>query len=150
MISKAPLDVTPTAELKSVLSTESTDLNPLNAIRVLRSAGGTLFTQATLHAELVQVEWAEEKSRLLKMHMATLLGFACLLCIMLMFSVLVLSLIWETAYRIPSIIGLIIVYGFGIAIAWSRFQMLSALGGQSFAATREELSADIALLKSRI
>lgn len=150
MIRKPVLEITRTAEPIPNPTTESADFNPLNVIHVLRSAGGALFTQATLHGQLAQVEWAEEKSRLLKMHMVTLLGFACLLCVMLLAGILVLSLSWETAYRIPSVIGLIAFYGLGIAIAWNRFQALSELGGRSFAATREELAADIALLKSKL
>lgn len=125
-------------------------MSPLDAIRMLRSAGGALFTQASLHGQLARVEWAEEKSRLLRMHLVTLLGFACLLCVMLLFGALVLSLSWDTAYRIPALIALIILYGVGIGMAWRRFSALSELGDQSFAATRAELAADLELIRSRL
>ncbi len=127
----------------------ATTINPLEVIRILRSAGGALLAQANLHGQLARVEWAEEKNRLLKMHLVTLLGFACLLCVMLFTGALVLAFSWETAYRIPAVAALIALYGLGVGIAWRRFQALSALSSQSFAATREEFAADMALLKSR-
>jgi uncharacterized membrane protein YqjE len=130
--------------------TESAEISPLDAIRVLRSAGKALFSQAALHGQLAGVEWAEEKQRWLKMLAVTLLGYACLLCAMLSAGALVLALCWETAYRIPAVTSLILLYGVGVGIAWRRFQALSALSAHTFAATREELAADMALLKSRL
>jgi uncharacterized membrane protein YqjE len=130
--------------------TESAEISPLDAIRILRSAGKALFSQAALHGQLAGVEWAEEKQRLLKMLAVTLLGYACLLCAMLCAGALVLTLSWETAYRIPALTVLIALYGVGVGIAWRRFQALSALSAQSFAATREELAADMALLKRHL
>lgn len=113
-------------------------------------AGGALFAQAALLGQLAWVEWAEEKSRLLKMLNVTLLGFACLLCVMLLAGVLVLLLSWGTAYRIPALTALIVIYGLGAGVAWRRLQALSALGDRSFAATRDELAAGVALLRSQL
>lgn len=129
---------------------DSTAIDLMNAIRILRSAGGTLFAQAALYGQLARVEWAEEKSRLVKMLVIALLGFACLLCAMLFTGALVLACSWETAYRIPAVMALIAAYGIGTSIAWHRLQILSALGDQAFAATREELAADIELIKSKL
>ena len=129
---------------------ESAAIHPLDAIRLLRSAGRTLISQAALHAQLARVEWEEEKSRLLKMLLVILLGFAGTLCVMMFVGVLVLAFSWETAYRIPASIGLIAVYALGVAIAWRRLQVLSALSGQAFAATREELAMDIAMIRSKL
>lgn len=120
----------------------------LDAIRILHSAGGALSVQASLHGQLAQVEWEEEKNRLLRMLVVTLLGFACLLCVLSFSGGLLLAATWDTAYRIPAAAGLVVAYGFGVAVAWQRFQALSALGGKVFAASREELAADAALLKS--
>ena len=139
-----------TSEPPSQPTPGSTTIDLMNAIRILRSAGGALFAQAVLYGQLVQVEWAEEKSRLLKMLVITLLGFACLLCVMLFVGALVLAFSWETAYRVPAVMTLIAVYGIGTYITWRRLHALSALGGQAFAATREELAADMALIKSRL
>jgi uncharacterized membrane protein YqjE len=132
------------------MTPDSTAINALGAIRTLRSAGGALIDQVALHGQLAQVEWGEEKNRLLRMLAGAALGFACLLCVMLSLGVLALALCWETVYRIPSAAVLVALYGLGIGFAWRRFAALSALGGQSFAATRIELAADLALLRSKL
>ena len=125
-------------------------INPLDAFRVLRSAGGALFDQAVLHGQLVRIEFKEEKIRLLKVFIVTLLVVACLLCLMLFAGVLVLAFSWNTAYRIPAATTLIAVYMVGSGIAWLRLKTLLARGDQAFAATREELATDIAIIKSRL
>lgn len=127
---------------------ESIDL--LNVLRIARSAGGALCTQLSLYGKLAHIEWQEEKNRLFKMLMLGLLGFACTLCFMLYIGLLVLVLSWETNYRILALASLIVINGFGIGIAWYGFQNLSARNKQSFAATREELATDLALIKSRL
>ena len=127
-----------------------TDVNPLDALRILQSAGGALLTQASLHAQLVQVEWAEEKQRVLSMYWVTQFGFIGLLCVLLSAGVLVLTISWHTPYRIASVIVLLAVYAVGTALAWRRFQALAARGDKSFAVTRAEFVADLALLKSKL
>jgi uncharacterized membrane protein YqjE len=129
---------------------EMTLINSLDIIRVLRSAGGALFAQLGLHGQLARAEWAAEKDRLLKMVVFALFGFVCGLCILFFSGALVLAYSWETAYRLHAIVALIVTYGLGIAIAWYRFQALSSLSSQAFAATREEISADIAMIKSKL
>lgn len=131
-------------------SPDATAINPLDVVRLLRSAGAALFTQASLHGQLARVEWAEEKNRLLHMLVTGLLAFAGLLCVMLLVGALVLAFSWNSGYRIPAAIGLVVAYGLATGFAWSRFRALSARGSQSFAATREELAADLALLRSKI
>jgi uncharacterized membrane protein YqjE len=90
------------------------------------------------------------ENRLMKMLVLAVLGFASLLCVMLFLGVLVLAYSWDTAYRIPAVMALIIVFGLVTGIAWRRFQALSAQSSQAFAATRDELAADLALLKSKL
>ncbi len=119
----------------------------LDVARLLQSASGALLAQTLLHGHLARVEWEEEKNRLLKMLLAILLGFAFLLCVLLFAGALVLAASWETAYRFPALLCLILFYGCGVAAAWWRFQVWSALGAQTFAATREELAADAGVLK---
>jgi uncharacterized membrane protein YqjE len=129
---------------------EITLMNSLEIVRVLRSAGGALFAQLGLHGDLARAEWAMEKDRLLKMLILTLVGFACGLCILFFTGALVLACSWETPFRLHAIFAVIATYGLGLAIAWTRFQTLSSLSNQAFAATREEISADIALIKSKL
>lgn len=129
---------------------DETVFNPLKAVHLLRAAGSALFAQASLHGKLVRVEWAEEKSRLLRLTATALLGFACLLCVMLFAGVLVLAVSWDTVYRIPAVIAVVAVYALGCGIAWHKLQELAAQGEQAFAATREEIAADLEMLKSRL
>jgi uncharacterized membrane protein YqjE len=119
-------------------------------LRIARTAGGALLAQAGLHAELLRVEWAEEKGRLQQMMLAMLLGFACLLGLMLALGALLLSLSWDTPYRIPAAAALVAAYGLGVVFACVRLRAQSSLGDQSFSATRAELAADIELLSSQL
>ena len=119
-------------------------------LRIARSAGGALLVQAGLHAQLLRIEWAETKGRLLKMLLATLVGLACLLGLMAATAVLLLAVCWNTPYRIPAVLALITLYGLGVALAWRQFQMQSTLNAESFAATRVELAEDLALLRSHL
>lgn len=123
-------------------------LGPLEAVRILHAAGGALLSQALLHAELAGVEWQEEKNRLLRMLAIALLGFACLLCTLLFAGGLALATAWETAYRVPTLAALVLTFAACTVAAWRYFQAQAALGKQSFAASREELAADTALLKA--
>lgn len=116
-------------------------------IELLDASGHSLFTQAALHAALVKVEWAEEQNRLLKMHLTTLLGLASLLCALLFLGVWVLFLSWDTEYRTHAFWVLILIFSTGTGIAALRFQQLSRKGTQSFAATRREIAADLAVLR---
>lgn len=122
----------------------------LGIIDLLEASGGALFTQAELHAALLKVEWAEEQNRLLKMHLTTLSGFACLLCTLLFSGLLALILSWEGSYRIPVLMMLILLFMAGTGMAWVYFQRLSRQGAKSFAATRKEIAADLAILRSKL
>lgn len=119
----------------------------MDALRLLLSAGGALLTQAELHGQLARLEWAEEKSRLQRMLVTGLLGFASLLSSMIFIGILVMATTWDTDYRLPSIIAVAALYGLATAFAWRRLRSLSALGEKAFAATRAELAADMALIR---
>lgn len=125
-------------------------LQLLDVVRLLRSASGALFAQAALHGELARVEWAEEKSRWMQMLAAALLGFAGLLSLLLCIGAAILLSSWGTAYWWPALLALLACYGIGTLFALRRFKILAARSSESFAATREELAADIALIKSKL
>ena len=129
---------------------EPAAFNPLDVVRLLGAAGGTLLRQATLHGDLARVEWAEEKARLSRMLAVALCGFASFLCAMLAIGALIIALSWDTTLRVPAALSLTAIYLVGTAIAWRRLKALSALGTEAFAATRDELAADLALLKSKL
>jgi uncharacterized membrane protein YqjE len=123
---------------------------PMDVVRLLHAGGGALVAQALLHGELAHVEWQEEKTRLLRMLAVTLLGFAGLLCALLFAGGLVVAAAWDTAYRLPALASLVLLSAAGTAAAWRRFQAMAELGEQAFAASREELAADTALLKRNL
>lgn len=135
-------DVTPAPEAGAI--------HLLRSLNRLRRAGGALLTQASLHAELARVEWQQEKQRLVAMLATLILGTASLLCVMLFSGLLVLLLAWSTPYRIFALVAVIAVYAIATVLALRKLRALAALGDHSFAATREELAADLAELRSAL
>jgi uncharacterized membrane protein YqjE len=129
---------------------QSASISPLDVVRILRSAGSSLLTQAGLHGQLARVEWAAEKSRLTGLLIAALIVAIGVLCTLLMTGALVLAFSWDTAYRIPAAVGLVLFYAACAGFAWLRFKALSARGREAFAGTREEIAADLALIRSRL
>ncbi|MDO8272058.1 MAG: phage holin family protein [Gammaproteobacteria bacterium] len=125
-------------------------MDTLHVLRILRKAGGSLLVQGTLHGQLLRLEWAQEKDRLLKMLLVTLLGFSCLICAMLALGALALLLSWETAYRIHVLVALVVLYFGTTWYCWLQFQRLSAASAQAFVATRAELEADIEMLRESL
>jgi uncharacterized membrane protein YqjE len=119
-------------------------------LRIVRGAGGALLVQTGLHAQLLQVEWRETRIRLLKMLAAGLLGFTCLLCLMLALGALLVALSWATPWRLAALGTLIALYAGGALYAWRRFESHAALGATSFAASRAQLAADLAMLRSQL
>lgn len=129
---------------------ESDSIDFLVPLRIVRSAGTALCKQAGLYGQLARVEWQEEKIRLIRMLVLTLLGFASLLCFMLIGGIAVMAYSWDTGYRLPAVIGLLLLYGAGLGTAWYFLGVLSAAGTRSFSALREELSTDAALFRSQL
>ena len=129
---------------------ESNPISPLDVVRVLRSAGPALLAQAGLHGDLIRVEWAAEKERIVRLVAAAFIALVALLCVLLTVGALVLAFSWDTPYRAAVAVGLVLVYAAVAAIAWQRFKFHTSRGSESFAATREELAADMALIRSHL
>lgn len=125
-------------------------LNPLQLVGMLRSAGGALITQASLHAQLAQVEWEQEKQRLCKMVLFGIVAFTFFLCFVIAVSAFVIFLSWDTPYFVHTFIGVLIFHLIGLIWTLLGLKKLAALSSQSFAATRAEIASDIALLKSSL
>lgn len=136
--------------LQDAPATAANAVTILHAIRRLHAAGGSLLSQLALHAELARIGWAEERQRLLGMLLALMLGFAFLICFLLAGGIVLLTLGWDTAWRMPLVLVLLAAYGGGIALAWRQFTQLAAREGQAFAASREEFAADLELLRSKL
>ena len=125
-------------------------MDTLHVLRILRRAGGSLLVQGSLHGQLMRLEWAQEKERVLKMLLVILLGFSCLICAMLVLGALALLLSWDTAYRIHVLVALAAMYFGTTWYCWWQFQRLSAASAQAFAATRAELEADMEMLRNSL
>ncbi len=135
------------------VSSDSSDDNRtsfMDAVRTLKSLGSTLNAQAGLYVQLAELEWKQEKERLLKMCVALVIALFSFLCAMLFLGILIMAIVWDTEYRIPVIAGLIGVYLLGIALAVWRFKVLALQGERAFASIKEELAADIALIKREL
>ena len=128
----------------------SFEFNPLSVMRLLRSAGGALFAQAALHGQLARVEWAEEKIRLTRIIIAAILLLVSAFCLLLLGSMVVLALSWNTPYQLAAIAGVLLFYFILFVVAMFVLKQQVALGALSFAATREEIAADIAMLKAKL
>ncbi len=128
----------------------SFEFNPLSAFRLLRSAGGALLAQAALHSQLARVEWAEEKIRLTRIAIAAILAVLSALCLLLLGSLIVLALSWNTPYQIAVVVAVLLAYVILLAVCSRILIRQIALGALSFAATREEIAADLAMLKARL
>lgn len=124
------------------------NLHPLEALRLFRSAGGALGVQALLHGELAAVEWELEKNRLVRMLRIGLVGFACLLSGLLTLSALVMAATWDSAWRFPAAAGLLLLFAAGTVAAGWRLRTEAVRGKGSFAVSRVELGADAALLRA--
>lgn len=129
---------------------ETGSIHVLRVLHLLRSAGGDLLAQAALHGRLAELEWIGEKRRLAEMLTVLMISAATLLCILIFSGVLVLALTWDGVFRIPALLGLIALYATILGLAWRRLTILSVAGSASFAASRAELEADLAVLKRRL
>jgi uncharacterized membrane protein YqjE len=121
----------------------------LDIIQRLRSITKAVLMHLELHGQLARIEWKEEKIRLQQLLNMMLLGFACLISCLIAISILIVALTWATEYRIIAIVTLIIVYAVGLLLCGYRVNQLTARSSASFAATRAEISDDIALIRQQ-
>lgn len=135
---------------RAAAAVETADISAMEVLRRLRSASGALIAQVGLHGQLARVEWAEEKLRLGKLLVAALVGFTFFLCSSVFAGVLLLMIGWQAGYLLPAAIVLLVVYVGGTLLVWRKIRTLLALSVHSFAASRAELAADIAMIRSRL
>jgi len=126
------------------------EFNPLNVLRLLRSAGGALLAQSALHAELASIEWAEEKLRLARIATAAMLAVLGASCFLLLSGVVVIAIYWQSAYQIAVTAGVLLFYAVIAVAGVISLKRQIALGALTFAATREEIAADLAMLKAKL
>lgn len=122
----------------------------MEIITRLRAMAKIVLTRLELHGQLVSVEWAEERQRLQQLLAISLLGFIFLFCALLFVGIFAIALTWASDYRIPTIAGMLTVYTIGFGFCAYRVLQLAARSSATFAATREEVAADLALIRSQL
>jgi uncharacterized membrane protein YqjE len=128
----------------------SSSVDLLDAVRAVRMSGSLLLDHAALGAELVGVEWAEERARLRRSLLCLVLGAILLGLTLLQLDILVMLAFWQTPYRVTAAALLTLLFGAGLALAWRNFQRLGEESTQAFAGSREQLGRTIQLLRSRL
>lgn len=122
----------------------------MQIIKRLRSVAKIVLTRLELHGQLVCVEWAEERQRLVQLVAVSLMGFIFLFCAILFIGIFAIALSWATDYRIHVIGAMFAIYVLGFCFCAYRVGLLAARSAETFAATREEVAADLALIRSRL
>jgi len=112
----------------------------------LRSLAATSVGILKTRLELVAIELAEEKSRLMGLLILALAGLLCLAIGLLMFSFLIVVAFWDTDHRLLSIVlvGLVyLVLGIGMLLAVRKKAIDAPI---AFEETLAELERDRELL----
>lgn len=122
----------------------------LELIRRLRASAAIVLMQMELHGRLACVEWQKEKNRLQQLIVFGTLGLIFSFCCALSIGLVILAAAWPTEYRWWAVAGVIGFYLLGVIVCYLRCKHYAALGKNSFKATREEIAADIALIRSQL
>ncbi|MFN9730589.1 MAG: phage holin family protein [Pseudomonadota bacterium] len=130
--------------------TTGATVDVLLAARVLRAAGGALWDQARLHGELARIEGIAEQRRLARCAVFTVAVVVLLACASAALGSAALVLAWDTPWRPAVAIALPLVYAALAGVALLRLRSAWARASGAFAATRSEIAADLALLRSRL
>ncbi|WP_420226858.1 phage holin family protein [Pigmentiphaga litoralis] len=119
---------------------------PLPLVGSLRSLAATSVGILKTRLELVAIELAEEKTRLMGLLILALAGLLCLAIGLLMFSFLVVVAFWDTDHRLLSIVLVGLVYlllGIGMLFAVRKKAIDAPI---AFEETLAELERDRELL----
>lgn len=109
-----------------------------------------LLIQLELRGRLLKIELLQEKNRIQQIICIAFIGFALLLCCLLTLGFFVIAATWTGEYRLLSIAVVFGFYLFGLVYCYIKLNALVAKGADSFAVTREEFAADIALIRSQL
>ncbi len=122
----------------------------MEIIKRLRTMAKIALTRLELHGQLVSVEWAEEKVRLQQLMIASLFGFIFLFCLFLFAGILAVALSWTSDYRTLTIAGVLAGYAVGLCLCAYWVIQIAARSSATFSAAREEIAADLALIRSQL
>lgn len=122
----------------------------MDSLRTLRSLSGAVSSQAGLYVQLAQLEWEQERERLVAMFLMLVIALLACWFLLLIGSALVLIAAWQTEYRLTAVYGLLGCYFAAAVFSLWRLKRLLAQGKHSFSSLREELAADIAVIKREL
>lgn len=134
----------------TVDSAKETSVNLMSIVQMLGAAGEAFLAQANLHRQLAANEWQQEKARLTSMFAAFLVGFCCFICLLIFIAVLAILLTWNSPYQSISLLSVCTLYALGAYLAFRRFMWQAKKSTNFLAATRAEMAADLAMIKSKL
>lgn len=137
--------------LKGQVSSKPDDTGSLlGAVRVLRVLKHTVEAQSDLYTQLIHVELDQERQRLTQLLVLVAVAIVGFGCFLLFLGVLILALIWDADYRNWVLAAMVLIYASMAIIAVCKIGGLKRQFGAPFASVREELKADLAVIKSQI
>ena len=111
----------------------------------IRQLGASLLGHAAMRVELLSIEVQEEKARLVKLAMSAALVSALLIVSLVMAAILVLSIYWDTPYRLTAALWLLGVFSAGTVgggfYLSTQLQQTSTLFVNSAAELRQDADA---------
>lgn len=119
-------------------------------LRALRGSAPVIVELMHIRAELARVEWMQEKERLQRLAVATVVVGLCGLLAVLFACIALIVGFWDTAYRTWVAAAIPLVFIVGAALAFGVVRRQRALAAERFAGSREEWAKDLAWLKARL
>ncbi|MFN0160478.1 MAG: phage holin family protein [Burkholderiales bacterium] len=122
---------------------------PGGLLHSLRSIGPSLLALLRTRLELLGIEVAEERARVVELTLLALAAAFCVALALLMLNVLVLAWFWDS-HRVAAILALIVIYAIAGLVCIVRLKMQLAARRPLFEATMTELKSDLeALARAR-
>lgn len=112
----------------------------------MRQLGVSVLSHVAMRIELLSIEVQEEKGRLVRLAMSAALVSALLIVSLVMVAILILSIYWDTPYRVSAALSLAATFGVltvcGAFYTFAQLQRSTTL----FATSAGELRRDAAAL----
>ncbi len=122
----------------------------LDALRIARATGGLLLDHVVLAAELVRLEWQEEKTRLRQLVQINLALVVLISLTLLHLSALAIAVAWDTRYRLYVMSAMLLFFLISTVAVWRHLQQLSDQDGQQFTESRRQIEKSLELLKRHL
>lgn len=132
------------------LTAEKMAIELLDAVRIVRTAGGLAIEHAASTAELARLEWAQESDNLRKFVLGLQLLTVLVGLTLLYSGGLVLTIAWDTPYRLHVMFLLPLLFAMASCLTWRFLGRLSQQREARFAAFSSELGKTVHLLRSHL